>query len=281
MSLKLAIPFAIFALAMTGGIAIATFVKAYGITFLGLHRSQNSKHAHEVNHFMKIGMVLMTLFIASLMLFAPKFLHSFDAVVISLGLPSVYAQIFPDSILSMHSIGVHGGIVSPLILFIALFGVTSLLLFAYKVLGVKERIYHTWGCGYKTSAKTEYTATGYSGVMRRFFNWLYKPEEHISKQHLAGHTTKFSDAHYAVHIKPLFERSLYENSKRVTNIISYWVYRLAHFEQTRYPAMIFNLMLFILFSYRVFTNDVNWESLMIESAMMIISIKILVIGEKK
>jgi len=215
------------------------------------------------------------------MLFAPKFLHLFDALFVSLGLPSVYAQIFPQGTLSMHSIGVHGGVVSPLILLGALVGVTGLLLFAYRVLGVKERVYHTWACGYKTSAQTQYTATGFSGVMRRFFGWLYQPQEHIAKQNLAGHQTKFSDASYTLRIKPLFEVSLYENIKRVVNIISYWVYRLGHFEQTRYPAMIFNLMLFILFSYRVFTNEVSWESLMIESAMMIISIKILVIGDKK
>jgi hydrogenase-4 component B len=281
MSLKLAIPFAIFALAMTGGLAIATFVKAYGISFLGLHRSSNAKHAKEVNFLMQAGMVLMALYIASLMLFAPQFLKFFDGLFVSMGLPSVYAQIFPQGILSMHSLGVHGGVVSPLILFGALVGVTSLLMVAYKVFGVKERIYHTWGCGYKTGAKTQYTATGFSGVMRRFFNWLYKPEEHFCKQNLAGHKTKFSDASYELKIKPLFERSLYDGVKRVTNIISYWVYRSAHFEQTRYPAMIFNLMLFILFSYRVFTHEVSWESLMIESAMMIISIKILVIGEKK
>jgi len=281
MSLKLAIPFAIFALAMTGGLAIATFVKAYGISFLGLHRSSNAKHAKEVNFLMQAGMVLMALYIASLMLFAPQFLKFFDGLFVSMGLPSVYAQIFPQGILSMHSLGVHGGVVSPLILFGALVGVTSLLMVAYKVLGVKERIYHTWGCGYKTAAKTQYTSTGFSGVMRKFFSWLYQPQEHIVKESLAGHATKFSEADYELKIKPLFETTLYEGVKKVTNFISYWVYRSAHFEQTRYPAMIFNLMLFILFSYRIFTHEVSWESLMIESIMMLISVKILVIGEKK
>ena len=281
MSLKLAIPFAVFALAMTGGLAIATFIKAYGITFLGLHRSTNAKHAKEVNLLMRAGMILMAFFVASLMLFAPQYLHYFDTLFVSMGLPSVYAQIFPQNILSMHSVGVHGGVVSPLILFTALIGVTTLLIVAYKVLGVKERIYRTWACGYTTGVKTQYTATGFSGVMRRFFSWLYQPQEHIVKQNLAGHATKFSDARYALHIKPLFEVFIYENIKRGTNIMSYWVYRLAHFEQTRYPAMIFNLMLFILFSYRVFIHEVSWESIMIESAMMIISIKILVIGDKK
>ncbi len=281
MTLKLAIPFAMFALAMTGGLAIATFVKAYGITFLGLHRSTNAKHAHEVNFLMKSGMILMAFYIASLMLFAPNYLHFFDTMLVDMGMPSVYAKIFPQGILHMHSVGVHGGVVSPLILFFALIFVTSLLLFAYKVFNVKTRYYHAWACGYKTSAKTQYTATGFSGVMRRFFNWLYKPQEHILKKNLAGHETKFSDASYSVKIKPLFEITIYEGSKKIANIISYWVYRLGHFEQTRYPAMIFNLLLFVLFSYRILTHDVNWEGLLIESALMIMSIKILVIGDKK
>ncbi|WP_457743302.1 proton-conducting transporter transmembrane domain-containing protein [Sulfurimonas sp.] len=281
MTLKLAIPFAMFSLAMTGGLAIATFVKAYGITFLGLHRSSNAKHAHEVNFLMKSGMVLMTLFIASLMLFAPAYLHFFDAMLVSLGMPSVYAQIFQNGGLQMHSIGVNGGVVSPLILLFSLIFVTSLMLFAYKVFNVKTRRYHTWACGYKTSSVTQYTSTGFSGVMRRFFSWLYKPQEDICKENLAGHETKFSTASYKVQIKPLFEISIYQRIKQLANLISYWVYRLGHFEQTRYPAMIFNLLLFVLFSYRILTHDVSWESLMIESALMMMSMKILVIGSKK
>ena len=281
MILKLAIPFAMFSLAMTGGLAIATFVKAYGITFLGLHRSTNAKHAHEVNFMMKTGMILMALYIASLMLFASQYLHFFDDMLVSMGMHSVYTQIFPDGALQMHSIGVNGGVVSPITLLISLVFVTLLLLFAYKALRVKTRIHRTWACGYRTSSKTQYTSTGFSGVMRRFFNWLYNPEEHICKQNLAGHETKFSDASYSVQIKPLFEVSIYQKSKRIVNIISYWVYRLGHFEQTRYPAMIFNLLLFVLFSYRILTHDVNWESIMIESALVIMSIKILVIGDKK
>ena len=281
MTLKLALPFALFALAMTGGLAIATFIKAYGITFLGLHRSTNAKHAKEVNLLMQIGMVLMALFITSLMLFAPQYIHYFDALIVSLGKTSVYAQIFPQNTLEMHSIGVHGGVVSPLILLAALIGVTLLLLLANKVFNSKVKHYHTWGCGYKTSAKTQYTATGFSGVMRRFFSWLYRPQENIHKQNLAGHETKFSDANYTLHIKPLFEAFIYDNIKKWINIISYWVYRLAHFEQTRYPAMVFNLMLFILYSYRIFTHEIDWQSIMIETALMLMSLKILVIGEKK
>jgi len=282
MSLKLAIPFAIFALAMTGGLAIACFVKAYGITFLGLHRSKNAKHAHEVNFLMQTGMILMSLVVVSLMLFTPFYISWFDKTLVSLGDLSVYTKIFPTGIWNMHSVAVHGGVVvSPLILLASLLGVTLLLFFTYKILGVKKRVYRTWGCGYETSAKTQYTATGFGGPIRRFFNWLYKSNEHFYMEKIGQHETKFSDSNYEVHVKPLFEVSLYETSKKMTNIVSYWVYRLAHFEKTRYAAMIFNLMLLVLFSYRIFSHEFSWATFVLESIVMIISVKVLIIGDKK
>jgi len=281
MSLKLAIPFAVFALAMTGGLAIACFVKAYGITFLGLHRSSNAKHAHEVNGLMRTGMLMMAAVVISLMLFTPFYIGWFDQALVQMGRLSVYVKIFPDGIWHMHSAGMHGGVVSPLILLAALLGITGLMMFAYRSFGVKERIHRTWGCGYHTSAKTQYSATGFAGPIRRFFNWLYKPDEHFVKETVAGHKSKFSTSQYEVHVTPLFEKTLYRSVSKAANTISYWVYRLAHFEQTRYAAMIFNLMLLVLFSYRIFAHTFSWATFVLEGIVMIISIKVLIIGEKK
>jgi len=56
---------------------------------------------------------------------------------------------------------------------------------------------------------------------------------------------------------------------------------LAHFEQTRYAAMIFNIMLMVLFSYRVFTQGFDWATFVLEFFVMMISVKILIIGDKK
>jgi hydrogenase-4 component B len=181
----------------------------------------------------------------------------------------------------MHSVGFNGGVVSPLILLLALLSVTLLLMFGYKSMKVKERLYHTWACGYHTSARTQYSATGFAGPIRRFFNWLYKPDEHFSKKSIAGHQSKFSNSHYEVHVKPLFETSLYNSVGKIANMISYWVYRLSHFEQTRYAAMIFNLMLMVLFSYRIFAHDFSWATLVLEGMVMIVSIKVLIIGDKQ
>ena len=280
-TLKLAIPFAIFALAMTGGLAIACFVKAYGITFLGVERDANTKHAHEVNFLMKSAMIMATFVVLSLMLFTPFYIEWFDKIFVEFGRVSIYPQIFPNGILNMHSVGVNGGVVSPLILLASLLVVTLSMIVSYKLFNVKTRVHNAWACGYKTGSKTQYTATGFAGPIRRFFSWLYNPDEHFEKQTIAGHSTKFSSASYEVHSKPLFEKSLYSSIVSAINYISFWVYRLAHFEKTRYAAMIFNVLLSVLLSYRLFSDEFSFGLLFVEIFVMAISIKILIIGDKK
>ncbi|MBD3795731.1 MAG: hydrogenase [Epsilonproteobacteria bacterium] len=280
-SLKMVIPFAVFALALTGGLAIACFVKAYGITFLGLHRDKNSKHIKEVNTLMKIGMILMSIVVISLMLFTPFYIKIFDLAMVSLGRSGIYPLIFPNGIFEMHSVSSIGASVSPIYLLVLLIGVTLSLYFAYKKLGVKERIHKTWACGYQTSSKNQYSATGFAGPIGRFFDWLYKSKKHIDKKVIGDHKTKFQTAHYEIHTKPLFEKSLYDNSVKIANIISYWVYRMSYFEQRKYSSIILNLMLFVLFSYRISVNEFSWTTLLLELAVLFISLKILVFGMRK
>ncbi|BAF69833.1 proton-conducting transporter membrane subunit [Nitratiruptor sp. SB155-2] len=279
-SLKISIPFAIFALALTGGLAIACFVKAFGITFLGLHRSTNAKHAKEVNTLMRLGMILMGLVTISLMLFAPFYIHLFNDAITAFGWSNVAQRIVPN-FWNIHSIADNGGVVSPHILLVALLLITVLFVIGVKKVGIKKRISHTWSCGYNTNAKTQYSATGFAGPIRRFFAWLYKPQVHFHKTTIAGHTTKFTTALYDVHIKPLFETTLYDGTKKVLNIISYYLYRLAHFEQVRYGAIIFNLVLSVLFGYRIVAHQFNWSTFLVELFILLVSIKILVLGDKQ
>ena len=274
--LKLSFPFAIFALALTGGLAIACFVKAFGITFLGLHRSKNAKHAKEVNLLMNIGQILMAIVVVSLMLFFPFIIKTINQ---SLPIANIYDKIFP-SFWTMKSLN-NGGAVSPLILLGALILVTIFILIVYKGLNIKERIYHTWACGYNTSAKSQYSATGFAGPIRRFFAWLYRPEIHTHTQTIAGHKTKFANSMYEVHIKPLFEKSLYDGTKKLIDIISFYVYKISHFEKTKYASLIFNLLILVLFSFRVFYHEISWGNILLEMVVMSILIKILIIGDKK
>ncbi len=45
--------------------------------------------------------------------------------------------------------------------------------------------------------------------------------------------------------------------------------------------MIFNLMLLVLFSYRIFAGEFSWATLALESVVMWISVKVLIIGERR
>ncbi|MCF6174029.1 MAG: hydrogenase, partial [Campylobacteraceae bacterium] len=214
------------------------------------------------------------------MLFTPFFLKLFDSAIKSFMNVSIYDKIVPN-IWSLHSISNNGGVVSPLILLAGLIVLTFVLYVIYKSLNIKQRIFHTWACGYNTSSHTQYSATGFAGPIRRFFTWLYDPDIHFEKEVITGHKTKFIDARFSVHIRPLFERSLYQSSVKLTNKISYYVYRLAHFEQSRYAAMIFNMLLSVLFSYRIFIHEFSWANLVLESVVMVISVKVLLVGGKE
>jgi hydrogenase-4 component B len=52
---------AVAALALTSGLAAACFVKAFGVTFLALPRSEHAEHAREVEWTMRAGMALLAL----------------------------------------------------------------------------------------------------------------------------------------------------------------------------------------------------------------------------
>ncbi|AZV46439.1 hydrogenase [Nautilia sp. PV-1] len=273
--LKLSFPFAIFALALTGGLAIACFVKAFGITFLGLSRSENAKHAKEVNRLMLTGQILMAGVVISLMLFMPFFIKIINH---SMPIADIYHKLF-QNIWVMHSLNSNGA-VAPILILAGLIIVVSAIYAFYKYLNPKIRIYHTWACGYNTSAKSQYSATGFAGPIRRFFEWLYRPEVHTHTQTLAGHKTKFSSSLYEVHIKPLFEKSLYDSVVKGLNYLSYFVYRLSHFERTKYSSLIFMLLIFTLFSFRVFYKEYNWGNILLEIVVMAIFYKF-IFGEKK
>src|SRR5881409_559698 len=57
--LKLMLPIAAAMLALTGVLALACFVKAFGISFLALPRSAHARHAEEVPVSMRLGMALL------------------------------------------------------------------------------------------------------------------------------------------------------------------------------------------------------------------------------
>jgi hydrogenase-4 component B len=162
------------ALALTSGLAAACFVKAFGITFLALPRSEPAALAREVEWTMRAPMALLAfacvaLGVAPFVILAPLEATVFDLI-------RAHAEMHFD----WNAVVANGGFgwVAPL--WIALGLVTFLLAIplALRLIGAtnRRRYYDTWGCGRALqTARFEYTATAFANPFKRVFALLYRP----------------------------------------------------------------------------------------------------------
>ncbi|NLI93938.1 MAG: hydrogenase 4 subunit B [Peptococcaceae bacterium] len=153
------------ALALTGALAAACFVKAFGISFLALPRSAKATGAREVPWNMTLSMIPLA------------------ALCLILG--GVSGQMM--NLLAQIAVQLKAGSPIPLIgtypyqIFL-LFGFVIVILFGLtKLSGAgKERKSQTWGCGIETNAEMEYTAASFSQPIRRVYRPLLKPTRSIT-----------------------------------------------------------------------------------------------------
>ena len=173
-------------LALTGALAAACFVKAFGITFLAQPRSEEAKHAHEASPSMLVGMGLLTAVCVFLGLFPTLFLRVFDEVTLSFTGQQLSKELSLGNGLALGNTQALGGTVSTL--GIALVGICLLpiplvlwLCFSRKA---KTRIGPTWDCGLRGLTPTmEYTATGFSKPIRMIFKALFRPRREVQREY--------------------------------------------------------------------------------------------------
>ena len=164
------------ALAFTGGLALACFVKAFGATFLARPRSAEVKHAKESAALMLVGMGSLA---------ALSLVFGLGSGFIAQVLATVAAQLMPLAATApvvtatavSLSIGDFAGVSAPLIfsaLAVAIIGV---------ILAVKFLVYRrqfvklgaTWDCGTDLTPRMEITATGFARSIVSIFRGILKP----------------------------------------------------------------------------------------------------------
>lgn len=204
------------ALAFTGGLALACFVKAFGATFLARARSAEVAHAKESPALMLVGMgalaaisLLFGVFSGRLIFFLEKIgrgLSLFQGAVSSVALWDRQAVSVENSFAS----------VSGLMFFIFFTAVILSVGLAVKYLINKQQkinIGATWDCGVDLTARMEITATGFARSIVVIFKNILKPsiqyqvEYYDSKnQHLPKSRAVilgFKDIYYAYLYQPL------------------------------------------------------------------------------
>jgi hydrogenase-4 component B len=199
-------------LALTGGLAMACFVKAFGITFLALPRSHAAAHAHEASRPMRVAMVALATACVVLGVGPTLVIPAFGYVA------SAVLRAAPEAIAGdWLTVRVSGQFASVSTAAIAVVLAASFCvpLVALRLVGAsrRTRAYETWGCGRMVqTSRMEYTATAFANPFKRVFDFFYRP-------------TKRLDIEFHPESRFFVERIEYENPTR--SIFEDWLYRPA------------------------------------------------------
>ena len=162
------------ALALTSGLAAACFVKAFGITFLALPRSERAASAREVDWRMRAAMALLALVCLALGLLPSLALAPLEATVFDLTRAHAAIQFNFNTVVASGGFGW----VAPFWIALGLAVFLAVIPLALRLMRTnrQHRYYETWGCGRALqTARFEYTATAFANPFKRVFALLYRP----------------------------------------------------------------------------------------------------------
>ncbi|HEX9803994.1 MAG TPA: hydrogenase 4 subunit B [Gammaproteobacteria bacterium] len=178
--LRSLVPIAAAMLALTGALAAAGFVKAYGVAFLGQARSRHVRRAREVSPGMLAAQAWLALLCLLLGILPVPVINLIDAVPVQL-FGSGLEQATAHGWLWLTPIAPETASYSPLLVLLALLlvgGGTAWLLHRFGLPGTRRA--DAWDCGFSApDARMQYTASAFSQPMRRVFRPLFRIDEAI------------------------------------------------------------------------------------------------------
>ncbi|HZK52903.1 MAG TPA: proton-conducting transporter membrane subunit [Desulfosporosinus sp.] len=193
---KVFLPLFIGVLALVGGLSMATFVKWFGISFLGQARSQVAERAKEVHPVQYIAPLLVS-----------------GLAVLTVLWPSATLALI-DLPLSVLRIGEGVGIASTLGKPLNLSSIYLILLILLTVIVVflsnrgVRRVTATWNCGGPLTPRMQYTAGGLTNPIRVLFTKVLGSHRHVEGD-FAGTKYTLRSLRYEGKIKEVFEDILY------------------------------------------------------------------------
>jgi hydrogenase-4 component B len=215
-AVRVTMPLAVGVVALTGGLAAATFVKAFGTGFLALPRSPGADAATEAPPSMRVGMVIMAGLCLVLGL-AASVLGRPLARVVEVLAPMGDGRPLRTAGMRLQPAGVQASL-SPLLLAVGLLAavvvVTAILRAVRSPTALRDA--QTWGCGRSVqTARMEYTATSFAEPLQRVFADVLHPEMDVDVDHRAESRFYVEAVRYRGGVRDAFELRLYEPALRV------------------------------------------------------------------
>jgi hydrogenase-4 component B len=197
-------------LALTSGLAVACFVKAFGVVFLGLPRSHYAQSAKEAPRSMRVGMFLLALLAVVFGLAAGwiiKLLAKVAAAAMDIDISGMHFSLNNLTLNPQSAKDIY--LCVPLLALVLT--VTGLAGFAmYRLFAkAKPAIGKTWDCGYyKFGPRNQYSGTAFSKPFRIAFSFFLLPYRKTQKvRESFYHVKSFA---YETHTTFVFKKYIYE-----------------------------------------------------------------------
>ncbi len=178
------------ALALIGALAVACFVKVFGITFLGTARSAGAAQAHEAAPLMIVPMALLLCACAWIGLLPTTLAPLLNSAIAVWSASAVNATIIGVTVAPLSWISLSGWLLFSLVIVVGLW-----------LQNLKRRNHQdscptvtTWGCGYQfATPRMQYTASSFADFLVQLFKFGLWSERHGGKvTGLFPITTQFS-----------------------------------------------------------------------------------------
>jgi hypothetical protein len=203
-------PVAVAVVALVGGLAAATFVKAFGTAFLAMPRTAEADQARESSPTMQFGLVALSGACIALALAPTMFARPLERATRAVrGL--AFGRPIHTKGLYLQLSGIQAGL-SPLLLAT---GLAALMVIALAVVR-HSRVHRTvrdipaWGCGRTVqTSRMEYTATSFAEPLQRVFDDVLHPEIDVAVDHRTESRHYVQAIRYRVQTRDAFEQRLY------------------------------------------------------------------------
>ncbi|MEQ4721798.1 proton-conducting transporter membrane subunit [Nonomuraea sp. B19D2] len=197
-------PLAVGVIALSAGLAVATFVKAFGVGFLARPRGSGAESATESPPSMLAGMGTAAACCALLALAPAAVLPGLSAILP--GAPAVSGQV------ALRLNGVLGTI-SPVLIAGSLVLAVAALLAVLRLISTRRvrRAARLWDCGAgPMSARMEYTATSFAEPLQRVFDDVLAPESDVDVTPVRESAYLVERVRFQARIPDRIEHRLYE-----------------------------------------------------------------------
>lgn len=193
---KVLLPLFIGILALVGGLSMATFVKWFGISFLGQARSTGAEKAREVHPVQYIAPLIAG-----------------GLAVLSVLWPSITLSIINLPLVVLRNgeaLGIGSVIGKPILMTSVYLIVFSLLLGVVVILSQRgvRRVTATWNCGAPLTPSMQYTAGGLTNPIRVLFAKVLGSQRHVEGD-FAGTRYSLRSLTYEGKLKEVFEDIFY------------------------------------------------------------------------